>query len=104
MVDFLGELITPTNIAVAGLGIGIATIAAAKRSGFSSIGGVELPTEQALTSYSLVSGIGGAAAQIIAGRQLSQVPNETVSLGSIAAPVAISIGATAFSAFLLPSQ
>lgn len=101
----LYETVTePRNIAISIGILGVGVALAARQMGIPDISSHSLPTEQALSAYSGVAGIGGFLAQILASRQLSRVQGDQVSIGSLAVPVLISAGATAGSAFLLPSQ
>lgn len=62
-----------------------------------------IPTEQASVAFGLLAGIGGGIAQLIAGRRLSNLDTDTISVGQLALPVLLGGGSTALAAFLLPS-
>ena len=63
-----------------------------------------VPTEQAAVAFGLLAGVGGALAQVIAGRRLSEVSNDTIPVRNLAIPVLVGGGSTALAAFLLPTQ
>lgn len=70
----------------------------------SQTGQILLPTEVAATAFGLVMGVGGGVAQLLAGRRLSGVSGDRVSLRSFALPfVASTVGAIG-GAYLLPSS
>lgn len=94
----------PKYLGVLGVATAGVTYVAAKKVGIKSLSDVKLTTEQAVSSFSLLAGIGGAAAQIIAGQRLSKLDAEQLPVTKMAMPLAISIGASAGSAFLLPSD
>jgi len=94
----------PRYLGVLGVATAGVTYVAAKKAGISNVSDIELTTEQAVSSFSLLAGIGGAAAQLIAGQRLSKLSQERIPVTKMAMPLAISIGASAGSAFLLPSE
>lgn len=102
-MTILNEITRPRNLAIIGLGVGIAAVSAYRAVGAPSILQSPVTTEQAVTVFGLISGIGGAAAQIVASNQLGSLSTDTVNVGTLILPAAISVGATALSAFLLPS-
>jgi hypothetical protein len=69
----------------------------------STPAGYAVSTEFGTTLFGLIAGVGGAISNLVAGQRLSGLRNDTLPLRTIALPVAISIVASAGSAFLLPS-
>lgn len=63
----------------------------------------QIPTEQASVAFGLLAGVGGGLAQVIAGRQLSNVPGDTIPIRSLALPIVLAGGSTALAAYLIPS-
>lgn len=60
-----------------------------------------VPTETALAVFGITAGVGGAAAQLLASRNLSSYPSDTIRLVRIAPAVLASIVATAAAGYLL---
>jgi len=65
---------------------------------------VELTTEQAVTLVGLSLGATGAAVQLIAAERLGELDRETVELGQVAVPVALTGAAALGSAMLIPRE
>ena len=63
----------------------------------------DIPTEQAAVAFGLLAGVGGGAAQLIAGRRLSGVNSETIPTRNLLIPVLVGGASTAAAAFLLPA-
>lgn len=66
-------------------------------------GGYTIPTEVGVTAFGIFAGVGGALGQILAGRQLSQVPDDRIPLRRVLLATGIGVLATAGGALLLPS-
>jgi hypothetical protein len=64
----------------------------------------EIPTEQAAVAFGLLAGVGGGAAQWIAGRRLSGYQGDSLPIGNLVIPVLVGGVSTAAAAFLLPTQ
>lgn len=101
--ELLSKFLTPGPMIAVGAGIVAAGALVARRVGVPSLLDVSVSTEEALSFYGILSGIGGAISQIVAGQQMSQFPGDEIGLGRMAFPLAVSIAATAGSAFMLPS-
>lgn len=66
--------------------------------------GYTIPTEVAATAFGLMAGIGGAAAQLIAGGRLSNVGDDRIRVSRLLIPAGLGIIATAAGALLLPKE
>lgn len=89
------------SIAIAGIGLAGATMYAVSRLEVDSIRDATIPTEQAVSAFSLLTGIGGAAAQILASKRLSSAEGSSITVGSIALPIVISAAISAGSPLLI---
>lgn len=69
----------------------------------SQDGRIVMPTEVGTTMFALLSGIGGGAAQLIAGERMSGIPDNTISLRSLALPLGMAAAGAIVGAFLVPS-
>lgn len=101
---FMSALTDPKYLGVIGVATAGITYVAAKQAGLQRFSDVKLSTEQAVSSFSLLAGVGGAAAQLIAGQRLSRLDADKLPVTKMALPLGISIMASAGSAFLLPTE
>lgn len=104
--DFFGVEITLRNVGAGAIALAsLAIVAAAYRYGVptSYVMAQELATENALTYYSTIAGIGGFVGSIIASNRLASVQGDTVTLGQMAAPMLVTAGGNVLAGFIFPS-
>lgn len=99
----LDELITPRNIAIAGVGAGALTAVVLRRYG-GDILGQEISTEKAVSAVALIGGVGGGIAQLLTGARLSGVEGDTVPVKSLILPISLMIVGSSVGAFTLPNE
>lgn len=97
------ELLTPQSLVVVGLGVGIASVMAARRVGIDNISSAQITTEQAVTAFGIMAGVGGVASQLIASDRLGSIEGRTVPLGALLLPAMVRAGSGVVSALMLPS-
>lgn len=98
---FWDAITSPKSIGIIGAGVGIAILGAMHHIGADSITEIELATEEATSAFGLLSGIGGALAQIISGKRLGDSGKRRITVGRLFVPAFVSIIGTAGSAFLI---
>lgn len=64
--------------------------------------GYTIPTETAATTFGLLAGVAGGAAQLLVSKRLSQITPDRISLRSLAIPLAIGGIGTVAGALLVP--
>lgn len=85
--------------------LGLASIGAAVRFGVpaNEVLGQSVSTENALTTFNAIAGIGGFIGTFIASSRLSSVPGDGVALGSIALPIAFTTIGNVIAGVMFPS-
>lgn len=63
-----------------------------------------VPTELAVTSFQLATGVFGGIAALLASRRLSQLGSDTIRVSSLILPIAVAGVSTVIGAFLLPGS
>jgi len=99
--NIVSAITSKWSVAIAGIGLAGATMYAVSRLEVDALRDATMPTEQAVSVFSLLTGVGGAAAQILASRRLADTEGESISVGSIAVPVLISAVISAGSPLLI---
>lgn len=90
-------------LGVLGLGVGFI---ATRRYNFGLSGALEqgLATENALTYYSAIAGIGGFVGSIIASNRLASLTADSVTIGALMAPVIVTVAGNVVAGFMFPSE
>lgn len=102
--DWFDEFTRPRTLALVGIGVGVAGYFAAKNIEATALNDIQLTTEQALSMFGLLAGVGGASSQLVAAQRLSAVERETVGANELIVPLAITIAASTGASFFLPTQ
>jgi len=102
--EFVNRLQDPKAVGIMAIGAGAAAYYAYRKTNVDRFTNIEITTEQAVSMFSLLAGIGGAASQIIASSRLSGLEGDSLTINNLFAPLLVTIGASAGSAFLLPSE
>lgn len=102
--SFTGSLLSTKPLLLIGAGVVGGIVLAARKIGAASVMDVQLSTEEALSAFGILNGIGGTVSQVVAANQLKAVQSDNVGFNRLVTPLVISIVATSGAALLLPDE